>query len=90
MSQHRKPPLHPINARSYLFIRESRVGIFPFRRRFNVVVQVDAMNKDHAIARLQQEYPYVKGSDWDFVEELDIDSHDVGKVGTRLYYKPPQ
>lgn len=87
----KKPPLHPRNAKSFLFIRESRVAVFGLTlRRHNVVVQVDALNKDHAIARLGQEYPYVKSGDWDFLEELDIDSHDVGKVGTRLYFTPPQ
>jgi len=55
----------------------------------NVFVQVEAHNKDHAIERLREEYPYIDGSDWEILEIIDKfdhngGEHDIGTFGTKL------
>lgn len=68
--------------RKFLFMRYS------FIENRNIPVCVEALNKDHAIARLLQEYLWTTNSDWDFVEELDP-QHFLGKLGKTLTYKEP-
>lgn len=68
--------------RKFLFMRYSHL------EHRNVPVCVEALNYDHAIARLLSEKQGFKWTDWDFVEELEP-SHFLGKLGETLEYKPP-
>lgn len=57
--------------------------------RLKVFVQVEAHNKDQAIDRLREEYPYIERSDWeilDIIEKFDHNGneHDIGTFGTKL------
>lgn len=74
----------------YICARESRAESGPIlgsRRR--VVVQVEAISKDHAMERLAAEYPFVARADWEIlevVEKFDENGkeHDIGFFGTKL------
>lgn len=63
--------------RKYLFARMSRISPHP------VYVEVEAYDKDHAVKRLVNAYPYTDRTDWDFLDELDPD-HFIGRMGAAL------
>lgn len=88
--------------RKFMFARYSRIavnGAIPVdrkerarvlnrdERRFVVSVQVEAFDKDHAIARLVELYPMVAKADWEFIEELDPE-HDIGMLGAKHPLNP--
>lgn len=85
--------------RVFLFARYSRVvlpGAIPVdtrerrvvlnmseQKRYLVLAQVEAFDKDHAMRRLTEElFPNIARGDWEFLEELDPE-HDVGKMGSK-------
>ena len=70
--------------KKFLFQRLTRIthGRADQARR-QVVVAVEAFDKDHAIQRLSLAYPFVRPLDWDFVDELDA-THDLGMLGETL------
>jgi hypothetical protein len=63
--------------KKFLFARQSYLD------GRNVFVAVEAYDKDHAILRLAEKYPYVEKMKWDFLEELDPD-HFLGHLGEDL------
>ncbi len=64
--------------RSFIYMRASPLDKRP------ITVQVDAPDKDKAVARLAVYFPYVELTDWDFIEEVDIEAHTIGKMGQHL------
>lgn len=71
--------------RKFLFARTSKIGhMINGRMEYPAVfVSVEAINKDHAIQRLHAKYPYIKKSQWDYLDELDPE-HFVGALGEDL------
>ena len=61
----------------YLFVRESYLDRRP------VYVTVECFDKDHAISRLVETYPFVESRDWHYLEELDPE-HFLGALGVDL------
>lgn len=64
---------------------ESRARKFLFARyshflRDQVLVMVEAYDKDHALLALKAEYPQFTATEWDFVEECEP-SHFLGIMG---------
>lgn len=51
------------------------------------VIEVEAFNKDHAIARILEKFPGTDVYDWDFIQELEM-RHMVGRVGETLPLNP--
>lgn len=74
-----------IEVKKMLFARQSHIGhMIGGQMRFPpVFVCVEALNKDHAIERLKEKYPFVESHEWDFLEELDPE-HDLGALGETL------
>jgi len=64
--------------KSYIFGRKSRISAH------NVVVQVDAFSKDHALTRLHEKWPGFPKTDWDFIDEVDPDDIGIGRMGDYL------
>lgn len=46
-----------------------------------VTVQVDAPDKDKALLTLMHNEPSIKSADWDFIDEVDPESHTIGSMG---------
>lgn len=73
-------------AKYFLFGRLSQISMSHARQQ--VFIQVEAFDKDHAITRLVEEYPFTEKKDWDFLEEFDKNGingeHDIGKFGAKL------
>jgi hypothetical protein len=74
-------------SRYFIFARQSAIS--SLRGRSNVFVQVEAFDKDHAISRLRDEFPFVESKDWDLLDEIDTQDasgnlHDIGAFGTKL------
>lgn len=65
----------------FLFVRYS------FITKRNHPVEVHAFNKDHAVARLEQKFPYIQRLEWDFVDQLGGDQ-TLGKLGEILPLNP--
>lgn len=65
--------------RSFLFAHLLRRNVAGRRETMNV--QVEAFDKDHAVARLRARWPMIR--EWEFIDELDAE-HDIGRVGERL------
>lgn len=61
-------------ARKFLFARYSPI------LRDQVLVAVEAYDKDHAILTLLAEYPHIEKMDWDYLDELEP-SHFLGVLG---------
>lgn len=66
----------------YLFARKSRVADSSGVMR-DFFVAVECYSKDHAIHRLAEAYPFVHSSDWDYLDELPLDSK-MGGYGAEL------
>lgn len=49
-----------------------------------VLVSVDAMTKDAAISRLLAAWPTVPKAAWDLLDELDPETHTLGRLGEHL------
>lgn len=64
--------------KAFLWARKSHID------GLNVFVNVEAFSKDLSLARLVEKYPYIDKKEWDFLEELDPDSHSLGRIGTTL------
>ncbi len=69
----------------YLFARKSRLA-----GGHTVLCAVEAYDKDHAVTRLVENFPYTERMDWDFLEMLDPE-HFCGALGhdLPLHTKPP-
>lgn len=67
--------------RKFVFGRYSQLA----KRAF--VVEVHAFNKDHAIARLEEQYGYIERGDWEFIDEIDPEAI-IGKLGETLPLNP--
>jgi hypothetical protein len=63
--------------RKYLFGRKS------FLDGRTVLCAVEAFDKDHALARLSEAWPFILKMEWDFLDELDPE-HFMGAMGTDL------
>lgn len=63
--------------KKFLFVRESYLDRRP------VYVSVECFDKDHAITRLAEKYPYVESRHWHYLEELDPE-HFLGALGEDL------
>lgn len=72
---------------------ESRARKFLFTR-WNVILQdqmivsVEAYDKDHAVLTLRAEYPHVDAMEWDFVDEIEPE-HFVGAMGRDIPLTEP-
>lgn len=53
----------------------------------SVTVEVHAFNKDHAIGRLEQKYPYIPRADWDYIQRLEGPQF-LGRLGETLRLDP--
>jgi hypothetical protein len=65
---------HISKARKFLFARYSHF------LRDQILVTVEAYDKEHALLTLRAEYPQFISIEWDFVEELEP-SHFLGVMG---------
>jgi hypothetical protein len=65
----------------YIFARESKLSPHP------VFVQVDARNKDAAVMRLVEQWPFIPASDWDFIDEIDPLENSIGRMGEHLPFR---
>jgi hypothetical protein len=65
--------------KKYLFMRRSRVADMSGVKR-DILASVEAYDKDHAILRLKEYYPFVDSRDWNFVDELEP-QHFLGILG---------
>jgi hypothetical protein len=68
---------NPRTIRKYLFVRESYLDKRP------CYVSVEAHDRDHAILRLREKYPFVEKMDWHYLDELDPE-HFLGALGEDL------
>lgn len=74
------------------FIDGKRVRKFLFARVHPILhsahmVEVHAFDKDHAIARLLEEYPGSRTKEWEFADELKPECF-VGVMGEVMYLLP--
>lgn len=67
----------------FLWARQSRVETLYAPKR-NVFVSVDAIDKDASLERLCIAYPEIARGDWNFLDELDPDTHSLGALGTHI------
>lgn len=62
----------------YLFARKSRL-----HGGHMVLCAVEAFDKDHAVRRLVEKYPYTEKREWEFLDMLDPE-HFCGALGEDL------